>query len=104
MAAQGRKEYTPECTRVAVALGIEQDYTLVGAARNWEMNRDTLRRWKRELAQEGGDAFPGKGHHTPDQATRHRIQEENRWLRLDGERFSKRLRPASRTSGDENSV
>ncbi len=83
MAAQGRKEYTPEFKREAVALVTEQGYTLVGAARNLGLNRDLLRRWKRELAPEGGVAFPGKGHQTPDQAEMHRLQEENRQLRME---------------------
>jgi len=83
MAGQGRKEYTPEFKREAVALVTEQGYTLVGAARNLGINRDMLRRWKRELGQDGGVAFPGKGHQTPEQAELHRMQEENRRLRME---------------------
>ena len=72
MAAHGRKEYPPECKREAVALVTEQGYTLVAASQNLGLNRDMLRRWKREFAQDGGVAFPGKGHQTPDQAEVHR--------------------------------
>ncbi len=83
MGGVARKEYTPEFKREAVALVIEQGYTLVGAARNLGINRDMLRRWKREVGQDGGVAFPGKGHQTPEQAELHRLQEENRRLRLE---------------------
>ena len=83
MAGAARKEYTPEFTREAVALVLEQGYTLVEAARNLGMNRDMLRRWKREVGQDGGVAFPGKGHQTPEQAEFHRLQEENRRLRME---------------------
>jgi len=57
-----RKEYTSEFKREAVALVLEQGYTLVDAARNLGINRDMLRRWKREVKQAGGIAFPGEGH------------------------------------------
>jgi len=83
MAGQAKKEYTPEFKREAVALVTEQGYTLVAASRNLGLNRDMLRRWKRELVQDGGVAFPGKGHQTPDQAEVHRLQEENRRLRME---------------------
>lgn len=76
-AGQARKEYTAEWKREAVALVTEQGYTLGGEARNWGIHRDMLRRWTRELAQDGGVAFPGKGHYTPDQAEWHRVHEEN---------------------------
>jgi len=83
MGEAARKEYTPEFKREAVALVLEQGYTLVEAARNLGINRDMLRRWKREVKQEGGVAFPGKGHQTPEQAELHRLQTENRRLRME---------------------
>ena len=83
MAGQARKEYTPEFKREAVALVIVQGVTLVGAARNLGIHRDLLRRWKRELGQDGGVAFPGNGHQTPEQVEFHRMQEENRRLRME---------------------
>ena len=82
MAGQAKKEYAPELKREAVALVTEQGDTLVAASRNLGLNRDMLRRWKRELAQDGEVAFPGKGHQTPAQAEVHRLQEENRRLRM----------------------
>jgi transposase-like protein len=54
MGEAARKEYTPEFKREAVALVLEQGYTQVEAARNFGINRDMLRRWKREVKQEAG--------------------------------------------------
>ena len=53
MTGAARKEYMSEFKREAVALVLEQEFTLVGAARNLGMNPDMLRRWKRELVQWG---------------------------------------------------
>jgi transposase len=83
MGGEARKQYTAEFKREAVALVRDQGYTLVGAARNLGINRDMLRRWKRELEREGGVAFPGQGQQTPEQAELHRVQEENRRLRME---------------------
>ena len=74
MGAEGRKEYTAEFQRKAVALVTEQGYTLVRAARNLGINRDMRRRWKRERARDGTVAFHGKGGQTPEQAELHQLQ------------------------------
>ncbi len=83
MASGVNKQYTEEFKREAVALVTDQGYTLVGASRNLGINRDMLRRWKRELAKQGAVAFPGKGHQTPEQAELHRLRAENRRLQME---------------------
>ena len=83
MASGVNKQYTEEFKREAVALVTDQGYTLVGASRNLGINRDMLRRWKRELAKPGAVAFPGKGHQTPEQAELHRLRAENRRLQME---------------------
>ena len=89
MASAARKQYTEEFKREAVALVTEQGYTLVGAARNLGVNRDVLRRWKREVGRDGLVAFPGKGHQTPEQAELHRLREEVRRLQMEREILKK---------------
>jgi transposase len=89
MASGSKKQYTPEFKREAVALVTEQGYTLAGAARNLGINRDMLRRWKRELAEEGTSAFPGKGHQTPEQAELQRLRAEVRRLQMEREILKK---------------
>ena len=83
MTSGAKKQYTEEFKREAVALVTDQGYTLVGASRNLGINRDMLRRWKRELAKQGAVAFPGKGHQTPEQAELHRLRAENRRLQME---------------------
>ena len=83
MGGEARKQYTADFKREAVALVTEQGYTLVTASRNLGINRDMLRRWKRELEREGGVAFPGKGQQTPEQAELHRLRVENRRLQME---------------------
>ncbi len=83
MASGVNKQYTEEFKREAVALVTDQGNTLVGASRNLGINRDMLRRWKRELEKQGAVAFPGKGHQTPEQAELHRLRAENRRLQME---------------------
>ena len=83
MALGVRKQYTEEFKREAVALVTEQGYTLVGASRNLGINRDMLRRWKRQLENHGEGVFPGKGYQTPEQAELHRLRAENRRLQME---------------------
>jgi len=84
-----KKQYTEEFKREAVALVTEQGYTLVGASRNLGINRDMLRRWKRELEKQGAVAFPGKGHQAPEQAELHRLRQEVRRLQMEREILKK---------------
>ncbi len=72
MGAEARKQYTAEFKREAVGLVTEQGYTLIGVARNLGINRDRLRRWKREGVRDGVGASPGKGAQAPEQAERSR--------------------------------
>ncbi len=83
MASGVKKQYTEEFKREAVALVTEQGYPLAGAARNLGINRDMLRRWKRQLEKHGEVAFPGKGHQTPEEAELHRLRAENRRLQME---------------------
>jgi len=72
MGAGTSKQDTADFKRAAGALVTAQGSPLVEATRNWGMTPDLLRRWKPERARDNGGAFPGKGHHTPEQVERHR--------------------------------
>jgi len=89
MGVAGRKQYTAEFKREAVGLVTTQGYTLVAAARNLGINRDMLRRWKRELARDTAVAFPGKGAQTPEQTELTRLRAENHRLQLEREILKK---------------
>jgi len=58
-------------------------YRIAEAARNLGINANMLGRWKRERERHGEHAFPGKGSMTPDQAELHRLQAENKRLRME---------------------
>lgn len=83
MGSHHRKQYTADFKREAVALVTQHGYTVTEAAKNLGVHAGLLRRWKTERGQQGPDAFPGKGHHTPEQAELHRLREENRRLRME---------------------
>jgi transposase len=81
MGNPGRKQYAADFKRDAVALVIQQGYSVAEAAKNLGVNAGVLRRWKTEMERTG--AFPGKGHQMPDQAELHHLREENRRLRME---------------------
>ena len=60
-----RKMYTVEFKREAVSLITDHGYGVSEAARNLGLHANMLRKWKRQLAQEGENAFPGNGRLSP---------------------------------------
>ena len=63
---ENKRNFTPEFKKDAVRLVTEQGYNVSEAARNLGIHPSVLNRWKRQLASEGLNAFPGKGHLTPE--------------------------------------
>ena len=84
-----RKMYTVEFTREAVSLITDHGYGVSEAARNLGLHANMLRKWKRQLAQEGENAFPGNGRLSPDQEELHRLRQENTRLRMEREILKK---------------
>lgn len=80
---QKRKNYTAEFKREAVRLVTEQGYSMSQAARNLDVNINMLRRWKKQISEQGQDAFPGKGRLLPEQEELYRLREENKRLRME---------------------
>jgi transposase len=52
-------------------------------ARDLDVSGTVLRRWKKELASEGNQAFPGNGKLTDEQEELCKLREENRQLRME---------------------
>lgn len=73
-----RKTYTQEFKEESVKLA-QQNGNLSETARNLGLQLSVLRRWKKELAQQGEKAFPGKGR-SPDEELR-QLQRENQRLK-----------------------
>jgi len=80
---QKRKNYTAEFKREAVRLVTEQGYSMSQAARNLDININMLRRWKKQINEQGQDAFPGKGRLLPEQEELYHLREENKRLRME---------------------
>ena len=78
-----RRQYTAEFKRGAVALVMEQGYTITAAARNLGITPKLLSRWKGEQQQQREAAFPGQGHQTPEHAELRQLREDNRRLRME---------------------
>lgn len=78
-----RREFTRQFKIDAVKLVTEQGYKLSEAARNLGIDPSVLRRWKVQFETEGLDAFPGKGHMSPEKEELARLHKENRRLRIE---------------------
>jgi transposase len=84
-----RKKYTPEFKMEAVKLITEQGYKTSEAARNLGVNASVLNRWKSQLAQEGKNAFPGKGHLSPEKEELQKLRKEVQRLKMEREILKK---------------
>ncbi len=89
MEKKKRREYTKEFKEEAVKLVTEHGYSVSEAARNLGIHSGVLRRWKNQIEQEGKDAFPGKGHMSPEQEEIRRLRRENKELRMEREILKK---------------
>lgn len=61
MSKKKRKSYNREFKLEAVGLITEKGYSIAEASRNLGVEYSVLRRWKRQLADDPQNAFPGKG-------------------------------------------
>ena len=87
--ARKRKHYSKEFKIDAVKLITEQGYKVSEAARNLGIHHSSLRRWKEELETNSAQAFPGKGHMSPEKEELHRLRKENKRLRMEREILKK---------------
>jgi transposase len=78
-----RREFSKEFKQEAVALVVEQGYSLAEAGRSLGVGENLIGRWKRQLEEAQGDAFPGHGKLTPEQQRIRELEEENRRLRME---------------------
>jgi len=84
-----RKSYSKQFKIDAVRLVADQGYKISEAARNLDINANVLRRWRNQLAGESEQAFPGKGHMTPEKEELYRLRKENKRLRMEHEILKK---------------
>lgn len=75
------KSYDKEFKIEAVRLASQPGSTQAGIERDLGIGQGVISRWKRQLQQDGGQAFPGKGHLKPEDAELRRLKRENERLR-----------------------
>lgn len=73
-----RKTYSKQFKIDAVKLVTEQGYKISDAARNLGVHSVVLGRWKQQIEVEGDEAFPGKGHMTPEKEELYRLRKNQR--------------------------
>jgi transposase len=61
LSTKKRKTYDREFKLEAVRLITEKGYSIAEASRNLGVEYSVLRRWKKQLADDPQNAFPGKG-------------------------------------------
>jgi transposase len=77
--AKVQKVSTREFKEQAVQLAQTSGKPITQVARELGISDTSIHQWRKELAQQGKDAFPGSGHQTP-------LEEENRRLKRELER------------------
>jgi len=86
---RSRRKFDTEFKREAVALSRQPGMTVKRAAADLDVPENTLHRWRRELAQDGADAFRGNGRLRPAEEELARLRRENAELRTEREILKK---------------
>jgi transposase len=75
------RKYDLEFKLEAVRMASESGVTNKEVERRLGIGQGVLSRWKRELKNDGTQAFPGKGHLKPEDEKMRRLKRENARLR-----------------------
>ncbi len=86
-----RKSYSKEFKLDAVNLVVNGERTVPEVARDLGIEPNLLYRWKRELANEKTEAFPGKGNLSPQEEELRRLRRELEQVKEDREILKKAL-------------
>lgn len=86
-----RKRFDRQFKLDAVNLLVSGSRTASELARDLGIDPNTLYRWKRELTEDGSEAFPGKGHLSPMEEELRRLRRELAEAREDREILKKAL-------------
>ncbi len=84
-----RKQYSKQFKIDAVKLVTEQGYNVSEAARSLGIHQGVLRRWKKQLISDEGQAFPGNGKMSPEKEELIRLRKENKQLKMEKEILKK---------------
>ena len=86
-----RKKYNRQYKLDAVNLVINGNRSVSEVARDLGIDSNTIYRWKRELTEEGTEAFPGKGRLGPQEEELRRLRRELEQAKEDREILKKAL-------------
>lgn len=76
-----RKKYDKEFKIEAVRLAKEPGNTAAKIERDLGIGQGVISHWKRQLREDGDEAFPGKGHLKPQDEQLRNLKRENERLR-----------------------
>ena len=94
--AKVQKTYTKEFKQEAVRLVQTSGKPIAQVARELGISDTSIHQWRKELAENGQEAFPGKGHQTALEEENRRLKRENEILRQEREVLKKVLSIFSR--------
>ena len=86
-----RTTYTREFKLEAIQLAETNDKSIAEIERDLGLGSGQIHHWKRQLANEGEDAFPGKGHLKPQDELIRQLQRENEILRQERDILKKAI-------------
>ena len=86
-----RRTFTAEFKLEAIELSKASERTDRDVERDLDLPRGTLHRWRKELACDGAQAFPGKGHLKADDEALRQLRRENEVLRQERDILKKAL-------------
>ena len=91
-----RRQYSREFKFEAVQLWETSGRTASQIEQELGIGKGVIRRWKREFAVDGNDAFPGHGRLTPEQEHLRQLERENEILRQERDILKKAIAIFSR--------
>jgi transposase len=94
-----QKVYTKEFKQEAVRLAQTSGKPIAQVARELGISDTRVHQWRKELAENGPEAFPGTGHQTQLEEENRRLKRENEILRQEREILKKAMSIFSRESG-----
>jgi transposase len=87
----GRRRFSREFKVDAVRMVSEGGHDLAEVARDLGIRPDMLRKWKRRLEEDGGEAFPGSGRLRPGDEEVRRLRSELRRVQEERDILKKAL-------------
>ena len=93
-----RKRYNREFKRETLRLVETSDLSIAQIERDLGLPKGTVHRWRRQLARDGEEAFPGKGNLKSEDELIRRLKRENEILRQERDILKKAMAIFSRPS------